>query len=145
MMPIPLYLIIFNYLTLAWGLISLGLLLLAWKEIRRGEQRRHRRLMIILTVGAWIFLATYLLKYWLPGYQPPHVPRHLIPWLALHGMMGLVPFIGATLLVWARLSGGRDFIRRHINQRHRAYGSFFAAIWCLTHLGGIINFWLFDG
>ena len=132
---------IFMYVGLFWGIISLCLLISAWRLAIKKDVTRHRFIMILLTAGAWLFIASYLLRYYLPGYTALEVPRHLVPWLALHGTIGLVPFFGATTLVWARL---RSNSTSHLNRHHRFYGRVIVSIWCFTHIGGILNFFLFN-
>ena len=131
---------IFMYVGLLWGIISLCLLIVAWRLAIRNEVRRHRFIMIFLTAGAWLFIASYLLRYTLPGYTALEVPRHLVPWLAFHGTMGLIPLFGATTLVWARLRADKT---SHLNRYHQLYGRILVSIWCFTHMGGILNFFLF--
>ena len=95
--------------------------------------------MVILTAGAWLFILSYLLRYFIPGYTSPAIPRHLIPWFALHGTVGLLPLFGATALVHARLKNQE---KGFLNRRHKRLGRITASLWCFTHLGGIVNFWL---
>ena len=66
-------------------------------------------------------------------------PREYVPWMALHGSLGLVPLIGATCLVAGRLMAGRNRFSSHFNRHHKAYGRTFIVIWLFTHLGGIFN------
>lgn len=132
---------LFLYISLAWGIISLFLLLIAWRKAAIGNVAGHRTLMLILTAGAWLFISSYLLRYFIPGYTAPTIPRHLIPWFALHGTVGLIPLFGATALACARLRSSEvSFLNRH----HRRLGRITATLWCFTHLGGIVNFWLLN-
>ncbi len=135
---------LFLDVSLAWGLIAFGWLIGAWWAARRGDTPSHRLSMILLTAGAWLFIAVYLLHYRY-GQQAPRIPPEYIPWIALHGTIGLVPLFGATGLVWARLREKRSSPRRpgHLNRYHKAYGRVFVVLWCFTHAGGIVNFWLF--
>ncbi len=75
----------------------------------------------------------------------PRIPPEYVPWIALHGTIGLIPLFGATALVWARLREKRSSLRgrSHLNRHHRAYGRFFVVLWFFTHAGGAVNFWLF--
>lgn len=130
----------FMYVGLLWGIVSFFLLIVSWRLAIRNEIRRHRFIMVILTMGAWLFIASYLLRYYLPGYTALEVPRHLVPWLAFHGTMGLLPIFGATAMVWARLRADTE---SHLNRRHRIYGRVLVPIWCFTHIGGMLNFFLF--
>lgn len=94
--------------------------------------------MILLTVGAWIFILNYIFvqRY---GGSYETFPREYIPWIAVHGSLGLVPLIGATCLVLARLMMGRNRFSKHFNKHHMTYGRTFMAVWVFTHLGGIFN------
>lgn len=94
--------------------------------------------MILLTAGAWVFIINYIFVQRYGGDAAPF-PGVYIPWMALHGSLGLIPFIGATCLVVGRLMAGRNKFSNHFNQYHKAYGSTFIAIWVFTHLGGIFN------
>lgn len=94
--------------------------------------------MILLTVGAWIFIFNYIFAQRYGG-DPTSFPREYVPWIALHGSLGLVPLIGATCLVLGRLMSGRNKFSTHFNQHHKAYGRTFIVVWLITHLGGIFN------
>ena len=96
--------------------------------------------MLFLTLGAWLFIAGYLLRYNQPGTLPEIDPVY-IPWLALHGTLGLVPLVGATMLVVSRHRQGASV--SHLNRQHRIYGRLFVLVWVFTHLGGIANYFLF--
>ena len=134
---------IFAHLGLVWAIVALVLLWVAWRSAARGNIKRHRRLMIFLTLGAWVFIAGYLLQYQAP-HRLPSVPPEYIPWLAFHGTIGLIPLLGVSALVLARLWQGRHpRSRLHLNRHHRAYGRVFILLWAFTHAGGIANFWLF--
>ncbi len=76
------------------------------------------------------------------GFQSSYLgsfPSEYVPWMALHGSLGLVPLIGATCLVVGRLMTGRNKFSTHFNQHHKAYGRTFIVVWSFTHLGGIFN------
>ena len=130
---------LFLHLTLAWGVLSLLLLIIAWRKAVRRDIADHKMLMIMLTFGSWIFFVSYLLHYIIPGFNLPEVPNKLIPWFAIHGTVALIPLFGAAALIYTRLKGSKDaFLNRH----HKLLGSITAAIWFFTHLGGFVNFWL---
>ncbi len=126
-----------------WGAISTGLLLFAWWSARQGNIRRHRLLMIVLTAAAWGFIAAYLSRYRSSG-AGPQIPSEYIVWFAIHGSLGLIPLLGATILVCSRLLHGRRKDRRpsHLIRRHHIYGMVFVVLWLFTHVGGIANYWL---
>ncbi|MCP4469145.1 MAG: DUF420 domain-containing protein [Gammaproteobacteria bacterium] len=130
---------VFLYVGIVWAFISLGLLLLAWRAVTQGNVQLHKRLMIFLAVMAWVFIAAYLLRYKIPGAIPEIAPQY-IPWIAIHGTIALVPLFGATCLILARLISRKE---SHFNCYHRYYGRVFVLLWCFTHLGGMVNFWLF--
>ena len=130
---------LFLQLTLAWGVLSLFLLILAWRKAAGGNTAVHRMLMIMLTVGAWLFVLSYLLRFIIPGYNAPDIPKRLIPWFVIHGTVGTFILLGATALVYARIRGSKEaFLNRH----HRLIGRVTAGLWCFTHLGGLVNIWL---
>jgi uncharacterized membrane protein YozB (DUF420 family) len=130
---------VFLYVGLVWAFIALGLLLLAWHAVTQGNIQLHKRLMVFLAVMAWAFIAAYLLRYKIPGAIPEISPQY-IPWIAIHGTIALIPLFGATCLILARLISRKE---HHFNRHHRYYGRVFVLLWCFTHLGGIVNFWLF--
>ena len=130
---------LFLDLTLAWGVLSLLLLIIAWRKAAKRNIADHKMLMIMLTVGSWLFVFSYLLHYIIPGLSLPAIPRSLVPWFAIHGTVALIPLFGATALVYARIKGSKDaFLNRH----HRLLGRIAAGLWCFTHLGGMVNIWL---
>jgi uncharacterized membrane protein YozB (DUF420 family) len=128
----------FLIISTAWAVIALVLLIVAWRLARAGRIMLHRNIMILLTVGAWIFIINYLFvqRY---GGDFGSFPSEYVPWMALHGSLGLVPLIGATCLVLGRLMAGRNKFSIHFNRHHKAYGRVFIVVWFLTHLGGIFN------
>ncbi len=132
----------FSQLSLIWAIVALVLLIVAWRSIVRRNIKYHRGLMIFLTLGAWVFIAAYMLNYRSP--DRPVVAPEYIPWLAIHGTIGLFILIGASLLVWARLRQARDsqaFL--YLNRHHKRYGRILIVLWVFTHIGGIVNYWLF--
>lgn len=131
---------VFGEISAAWGVLSLGLLWIAWRAAVAKKWSLHRNLMLLLTLGAWAFIAGYLLRYRQPGAMPEIDPAY-VPWLALHGTLGLVPLLGATTLVVSRLRRGET--DSHLNRHHRIYGRLLILVWAFTHLGGIANYFLF--
>ena len=85
----------FIIISTAWAVIALVLLIVAWRLARAGRIVPHRNIMILLTAGAWIFIINYIFvqRY---GGEPGSFPIEYVPWMALHGSLGLVPLIGAT-------------------------------------------------
>lgn len=133
----------FLQLSLIWGVIALSLLLLSWFAAARGRTRLHKNLMIFLTLGAWVFVSSYLLQY--QSGKIPDIPQSLVVWMSIHGIVGMIPIVGAIVLIAARLMTGRNSAGiRHINQHHRLYGRLLVALWIFTHLGGMVNYYLFS-
>ncbi|VAX11651.1 hypothetical protein MNBD_GAMMA26-38 [hydrothermal vent metagenome] len=131
---------IFMLIGLIWAVIATGLLIVAWRAARSGDIARHRLIMIISTLAAWVFIAGYILRYRFAD-SVPQIPLEYIPWFAIHGTVAMIPFIGATCLVWARLSKSCS-PAHHLNLHHIRYGRVLILLWCFTHLGGIANFWI---
>ncbi len=128
----------FLIVSTAWAVIALALLIIAWRLAHAGKIGPHRTIMILLTVGAWIFIVNYvfLQRY---GGDLRSFPREYVPWMALHGSLGLIPLFGATCLIAARPTKDRNKFSVHFNRHHKRYGRTFIAIWCFTHRGGIYN------
>ena len=128
----------FLIVSTVWALIALVLLAVAWWLARIGRTIAHRNIMILLTLGAWIFIVNYIFvqRY---GGDLGSFPKEYVPWIALHGSLGLVPLFGATCLIIGRLLAGRNRFSAHLNRHHRLYGRTFIVVWCFTHLGGIFN------
>ncbi|MBE9552577.1 MAG: DUF420 domain-containing protein [Proteobacteria bacterium] len=128
----------FQIVSTSWAVIALVLLIVAWRLARAGRTVPHRNIMILLTVGAWVFVLNYIFvqRY---GGEHGSFPREYVPWMALHGSLGLVPLIGATCLVLGRLMAGRNRLSAHFNRHHKLYGRTFIVVWVFTHLGGIFN------
>ena len=129
------------FLTLSaiWSLIALCLLMYAWISIKHGRVRLHSRIMMFLTVVAWLFIAGYL-----SGYQTSpqrhEIDPDWIPWFAIHGMGGLIVLLGASLLVLSRLRAKSSQV---INRNHRMIGRVVMLVWVFTHIGGIVNYVMF--
>ncbi len=129
----------FWHISTAWGVLSLGLLWIAWRAAVAKNWPLHRNLMVLLTVAAWVFLAGYLMRYGQSGAMPEIDPVY-IPWLAVHGTLGLIPVIGSTMLVASRARRRKP--ASHLSRHHRTYGRVFVLVWVFTHLGGIANYFL---
>ncbi len=128
-----------------WGATAFILLVIAWRAAAARNIRLHRPLMLLLVVGAWVFLAAYLSKYSRHNGSSSELPSYLILWLAAHGAIALVPLFGATMLAWARLTGTKATgLRFHLNNKHRSYGRVLAGLWLFTNAGGIFNFLFFS-
>ncbi len=134
----------FLIISTAWAIIALVLLVVAWWLAHAGRTKLHSSIMILLTVGAWTFVISYLFTQRYTG-NAEAFPREYVPWIAVHGSLGLVPLIGATCLVFGRLLAGRNKFSIHFNRHHRMYGRGFIIIWCFTHLGGIFNAFFLHG
>ncbi len=128
----------FLIISTVWAVVALALLVVAWNMARIGRTVVHRNIMVLLTLGAWVFILSYIFgqRY---GDNFESFPREYVPWMALHGSLGLVPLLGATCLVIARLMADRNKFSTHFNRHHRRYGRVFIVVWCFTHLGGIFN------
>ncbi len=124
-----------------WSLIALGLLGWAWLAARAGAFRRHAGLMTFLIVAAWVFAALYLLHFRFPSLLPP-VPAQLLPWIYVHGSIGMLPLVLGPLLIWARRRPAAG-LAAAVNRRHRLLGRIAVAAWVFTHLGGLWNAWYF--
>lgn len=128
----------FHYGSLFWALLSMLLLCWAWYAIRHHQVQYHKRLMLLLSAMAWLFMLSYLLRYSFPELNRP-VPREHILWFALHGTVALVPLLGASCLLFARM---RLATAHHLNRQHKRYGLLILATWFFTHMGGVYNLWL---
>jgi len=133
---------LFLNLSLVWTLVAIILLSFSWRLACYGNRLRHRKLMIFLTLVAWAFIALYLWQSRQP--RPLEIKEEYIPWIILHGVIGLIALLGATALVFARL--WQEKVRKsdlHLNRHHRLYGRIFITLWLFTHIGGVINYGLF--
>ncbi len=128
----------FLIISTIWAVVALALLIVAWRLARIGRTHLHRNIMVLLTIGAWVFILNYI---FLQRYSGALVsfPREYVPWIALHGSLGLIPLFGATCLVASRLTAGKNRFSVHFNRHHKSYGRILITIWVFTHLGGIFN------
>lgn len=131
-------------LSACWGVIAVILLLYSWTCARGGNHILHRQLMVFLTIAALIFIAGYFLTEYVFATEPMSIPDKLIPWVALHGTLALVPLVAGPVILWSRLyelqgDGLIGRFHRHLNDRHRIYGQILVCFWIFTHLGGIAN------
>ncbi|HHL39744.1 MAG TPA: DUF420 domain-containing protein [Deltaproteobacteria bacterium] len=135
---------LFNTFGLVWALVSMVLLAAAWRAAARKAAPLHASLMKFLTAGAWVFLLLYLASHGAGAgsYDRTRISGPLVPWLALHGTLGLAVVVGAALLLVSRLRGPAGPVSTHLNRFHRVYGRVTAGLWMFTHAGGVANFWL---
>lgn len=134
---------LFLNLSLVWTLVAIILLSFSWRLACYGKQQRHRKVMIFLTLAGWVFIAIYL---WQSRQPRPLlvIKEEYIPWLIMHGVVGLVALLGATVLVLARLWQTKyPENNLHLNRHHKLYGRIFIILWLFTHIGGAINYVLF--
>jgi uncharacterized membrane protein YozB (DUF420 family) len=131
----------FHIVATIWAVISFTLLIFAWRLAVAGKITLHKNLMIFLTTGAWVFIASYLFQrpY---GTEVTSLPGEYIIWIAFHGTVGLIPLIGATCLVVSRIRMKGNGSESHLNRHHKLYGRIFIALWVFSHLGGIFNAFL---
>jgi uncharacterized membrane protein YozB (DUF420 family) len=134
---------LFNIVATIWAIISFTLLVLAWRMAVAKKIRLHRNLMIVLTTGAWIFIANYLFLRPYSG-EALTVPREYIIWMAFHGTAGLIPLIGATCLVVSRIRRRGSRPESYLNRQHKFFGRVIIALWLFSHLGGIFNAFLLN-
>jgi len=139
-----LYTKLFLTIGVIWANIALILLAVSWwSAYTRRRLLTHKRIMILLTVVAWLFIGGYILQFILPSLEPLSVPDGLAPWFIFHAVVASISLLGAPLLLWARLSPDRlDGVRGHLNRHHVTYGRILIPLWAFTHVGGIINFFL---
>ena len=139
---------VFFAVSALWGVAACLLLVWAWVVIRINKERferLHRRVLTVMTSGGWAFVLFYLFGVRLRSNRAS-VPPEIAPWLAAHGAIALMTLFGATILVWARLTGRGDrdplIFRARLNASHAGYGRVVALLWLLSHLGGIFNLYL---
>jgi len=134
---------LFLNFSLVWALVAIILLSFSWRLACYGNRQRHRQLMIFLTLAAWVFIAMYL---WQSRQPRPllEIKEEYIPWLIVHGVIGLIALLGVTALVFARLWQEKvPESDLHLNRHHKLYGRIFITLWLFTHIGGMINYGLF--
>jgi len=134
---------VFLNVSLLWTVLAFALLVLSWRLAGMGNRRRHRQLMIFLTVAAWIFITVYL---WQSSRPRPllEIREDFILWLAFHGTLGLIALLGATALLVARLwQEKHPDSSLYLNRKHKLYGQIVMSLWLFTHIGGVINYLLF--
>lgn len=129
---------IYSVLTTTWAVTALILLIVSWRGAARGEIKKHKLLMIFLTAGAWIFVINYISQRQYQVSETPF-PKEYIPWIAFHGTVGLIPLLGATLLIINRIRKGVESGASFLGRNHARYGRVLIVLWCFTHLGGIFN------
>lgn len=98
--------------------------------------------MIMMVIGSWLFVVSYLLRYLIPGEMPQLPSPIMLVWLSIHGSIALIPLVGGSLMAWARMHKGQAPLAQRINQNHQKLGKTIVPIWLFTHIGGIANYWL---
>jgi len=138
---------IFSQYSLAWALAGLLLLGFSWHAAATGRKKRHQWLMICLVIGAWVFVLAYVMLRFHLAQQPTEKVLAYIPWLIVHGSIGLFTIFGVTCLMcargWQKFNPGKRPL--HLNYYHRVYGRCLVVLWLFTHLGGVANYWLLNG
>lgn len=129
---------LFLALSALWGALALPLLLLAWHAARQGRTQLHRRLMVLVLAGTWTFVAAYLLFY---RHHPDKAPvaEHMVLWLRVHGLLGLLATLGASALLLGR-SLPKWAASSWLNRHHRRLGRIAVVLWLVTYLGGLFNY-----
>ena len=129
-----------------WALSAILLIVYAWIAARKEKKLLHKWVMLFLVAGGWLFLIFYLIC---SVYDKPPVDElgvWLTVWVMIHGTVALMALIGATVLAVARLitdDEAEEGLLGRINSRHKVFGSIIAVLWMLTHIGGLINLYIF--
>ena len=101
----------FLIISTTWAVVALALLIVAWRLARIGRTGLHRNIMVLLTIGAWIFIVNYIFLQRYNG-DLGSFPREYVPWMAVHGSLGLIPGpLAAALPSTAEGSGSRQHWR----------------------------------
>lgn len=138
-----------------WGVLACALIFIAIAFARKRNYIRHKHVMLLMLGGGWSFVVFYLVGYISDQSYSETVPAHLVSWLTIHGILGLLTLLMVTLLIWARLSApGRAWadgesevedtlaFRSYINRHHKAAGTVTALLWLITQAGGFINLYI---
>ena len=131
--------LLFLAISTIWAVAAIVLLVFSWRLARTGKIRVHKTLMILLTLGAWVFVATYLFTQRYGDAVAIPFPKEHVIWMAVHGTIGLIPLVGATCLIVSRVRSKGNYRSTHLNRNHKYYGRGIVVIWLFTHLGGIFN------
>lgn len=130
---------LFLAISTIWAVAAIVLLAFSWRLARKENIRVHKTLMILLTLGAWVFVATYLFTQRYGDAAAIPFPKEHVIWMAVHGTIGLIPLVGATCLIVSRVRSKGNYRSTHLNRNHKYYGRVIVVIWLFTHLGGIFN------
>jgi len=130
---------LFLAISTIWAVAAIVLLVFSWRLARTGKIRVHKTLMILLTLGAWVFVASYLFTQRYGDAAAIPFPKEHVIWMAVHGTIGLIPLVGATCLIIGRVRSKGNYRSTHFNRNHKYYGRVIVVIWLFTHLGGIFN------
>jgi len=123
----------------AWGIASIIMILLAWRAIRQKKETTHRKLLIILVTGSWIFVLVYFI-YKLSPESQVNLPENMLIWLAVHGFIAVLTLALASIQLFVRLKNYNA--ENHFIKHHVTYGRWILPLWIFTHLGGLMNAWL---
>ena len=94
---------LFLAISTIWAIAAIVLLVFSWRLARTGKIRVHKTLMILLTLGAWVFVASYLFTQRYGDAAAIPFPKEHVIWMAVHGTIGLIPLVGATCLIVSRV------------------------------------------
>jgi uncharacterized membrane protein YozB (DUF420 family) len=130
---------LFLAISTIWAVVAIVLLIFSWRLARAGKIRVHKTLMTLLTLGAWVFVASYLFTQRYGDAAAIPFPKEHVIWMAVHGTIGLIPLVGATCLIVSRVRSKGNYRSTHLNRNHKYYGRVIVVIWLFTHLGGIFN------
>jgi putative membrane protein len=119
--------------------VAIGTIVTGWRAIRRGNVRRHRRLMLTSLALFVTFLALYLYRVSLVGttsFGGPEVVYRFVflPFLAIHMLLAIVCI---PLLYYAVLIGLTHPVGRIRETRHRQVGRIAAPLWLVSFSMGI--------
>jgi uncharacterized membrane protein YozB (DUF420 family) len=130
---------LFLVISTIWAVTAIVLLGFSWRLARTAKIHVHKTLMILLTLGAWVFVASYLFTQRYGDAAAIPFPKEHVIWMAVHGTIGLIPLVGATCLIVSRVRSKGNYQSTHLNRNHKYYGRIIVVIWLFTHLGGIFN------
>ena len=124
--------------TAALNAVAAVLLVLGYRQIRRGRIEQHRRFMLAAFATSALFLVSYLTYHAQVGSQPftGQGPIRIVYFTVLVSHVSLAALILPLALVTLRRGLRRD------DAKHRAIARWTLPVWLYVSVTGVVVYWM---
>jgi putative membrane protein len=126
------------FISTVFIIISAVLVAIGWRQIKKGEEEKHKKTMIAGAIFAVMFLIIYVSRTALLGNTsfggPDHIKIYYTIFLVFHIMLSTTgAVLGVITIRWGLIG---------YNAKHKKIGPITAVIWLLSAITGVVVYLL---